>query len=361
MAPPQAPAPPRVEVAKPAQRTVTNFLYFTGRTRAVEQAEIRARVPGYLEAMHFELADNIEAGAKLFTIEPAVYIARKNQMAAALASAEANLSRAESDLTRVKKAVETNAVSQQEVETRRAERDMAKAAVLEAEANLKQAELDLSYCTVTSPIAGQVSRDLVDVGNLVGAGENTLLTTVAKMDPIHVYFEASELVLLQWLRTHDRSLEDRSGEFPAFLGLSNDEDYPFEGLIDHVENSVDISTGTIQLRASFPNPNGKLFPGLFAKVRIPGMKAENAVLVKERAIGTDLGGKYVLTVDAENMVVLKHVKLGALEGDERVILEGLGADENYIVKGLMRARPGLPCTPVAGGTQPADGTATNEG
>ncbi len=311
--------------------------------------------------MHFSVAADIKAGAKLFSIEADVYEAREAQMQAKLASAEAYLARAESDLIRVEKAVETNAVSRQEVATRKADRDMAKAAVLEAQANLKQAQLDLSYCTVTSPIDGQVSRNLVDVGNLVGSGANTLLATVAKMDPIFVYFEASEDVVLEWLESHDRTLGNRKMDIPAFLGLSNGDDFPFEGMIDYVDNKVDANTGTIVLRATFPNPKRKLFPGLFARVRVPGLEVPKAVVIKEKAIGTDLGGKYVLTVGEGNIVELKHVELGALEGDERVILSGLEANETYILEGLMRARPGRPCTPQQAGAASASKPVPTEG
>lgn len=335
------------------QETVTNYLYFTGRTQAVESAEIRARVQGFLESMDFSVAADVEAGEQLFTIEPDVYAARRDQMSAAVAAAEADLSRAESDLERVEKAVETNAVSRQEVELRRSQRDMAKAAVLQAKANLKQAELDLSYCTVTSPIEGQISRNYVDVGNLVGAGEATLLATVAKMDPIHVYFEAGEDAVLRWLDENSRSFEQREMDIPIELGLSGSKDYPFRGVIDYVDNQVNVSTGTIVLRAAVPNPDRKLFPGLFARVRVPQRVPQESLLVKEQAIGTDLGGKYVLTVGEQDVVEIKHVELGALFDGMRVILSGLEPGDRYISEGLLRARPGRPCAPEEESTQPA--------
>jgi multidrug efflux system membrane fusion protein len=357
--PPPPPAPPSVDVALSEQRAVTNYLYFTGRTEAFASAEIRARVPGFLKSIEFRQAQDVEAGEVLFHIDPEEYEARQAQRAAALSAAQANLSRTQSDYDRVARAVETNAVSRQEVETRKADRDMAQAEVAQAEANLKQAELDLSYCTLTSPIAGQISRNLVDVGNLVGSGENTLLATVEQMDTIFVYFEASEDDVLRWLEQRQSSLKKREADVPAYLGLSNNHDYPFEGVIDYIDNRVNPNTGTILLRAAFPNPEGLLFPGLFARIRVPGQDVPDAVLVEEKAIGTDLGGKYVLAVGEDNIVELKHVELGALEGKQRVILSGLEPGQRYIVEGLMRARPGRPCSPseVAGAQSTSEDSA----
>ena len=355
--PPPPPAPPSVDVALPEQRAVTNYLYFTGRTEAFASAEIRARVPGFLKSIEFLQAQDVEKGAVLFHVEPDEYEARRAQRAAALGAAQANLSRSQSDYDRVAQAVQTNAVSRQEVEKRKADRDMAEAEVAQAEANLKQAELDLSYCTLVSPIAGQISRSYVDVGNLVGSGENTLLATVEQMDTIFVYFEASEDVVLRWLEQRQKTLKQRKVDVPAYLGLSNDKDFPFEGVIDYIDNRVNPNTGTILLRAAFPNPEGLLFPGLFAKVRVPGEELPEAVLVEEKAIGTDLGGKYVLTVGDDNLVELQHVELGALEGQQRVILSGLKPGQRYIVEGLMRARPGRPCTPSPVAPRAAEETA----
>ncbi len=345
--PPPPPPAPQVTVAMPISRTVIQNLYFTGRTEAVESAEIRARVPGYLVGMHYTAAAEVEADKVLFTIEDDAYLATRQQREAAVASAVANLKRAEADLERVQEAVKTNAVSEQEVSLRLAERDMAVAAKLEAEANLAQAELDLGYCEVKSPIEGQVSRNLVDVGNLVGSGQNTLLATVAKMDPIHVYFEASEDKVLKNLKRRQNETTKKLDmePVPAFIGLGDETDYPHEGVIDYIDNRVDTDTGTITVRGTFANTDRTLFPGLFARIRVPGDEIEGAVLVEERAIGTDLGGKYVLLVDESNMVKVQHIELGDLEGELRVVLSGLAPDQRYIVSGLMRARPGKPCTP----------------
>ena len=225
----------------------------------------------------------------------------------------------------------------------------ADASLLGSKAALEQAELDVSYTEVRSPIRGVVSRRLVDIGNLVGSGENTLLTTVAQMDPIYVYFDVSERLILEMFNEQGRTFERRSTspeeQVPAFLGLANENGWPHEGRLDYVDNTVDANTGTIQVRGVFPNSKNVLFPGLFARIRVPTLLQEDALLVSERAIGTDLGGKYLLIVGEGDMVELRHVELGRLEDGMRVIVSGLEAGERYIINGLQRARPGLPVSP----------------
>ena len=351
-----APGPPPVTVTTPLRRSVTSSTEYTGRTQATEFVEIRARVPGYLEGMNFLPGTEVQPGEVLFTIEEESYVAKKEQAAASVESAKAKLARAAADLSRVEEAVKTNAVSVQDVDQRKAERDVAQAAVHEAEAALRQSVLDLSYCAVSSPIGGQISRNYVDIGNLVGSGQNTLLATVAKMDPMHVYFEVDEKVVVNWLeRTRDQSESERG--VPGFVGIAGDAGYPHEGVIDYAENAVDAGTGTILVRGTFPNTDRLLYPGLFARIMIPGAEIPDAMLVREEAIGTDLGGKYVLVVGEGDVVELKHVTLGQLEGDQRVILDGLEATDRYIYQGQLRARPGFPCSPEQGSPGDSDETA----
>lgn len=357
--PPGPPPPPEVTVALPISRTVINNNYFSGRTEAVKSAKISARVVGFLREMHFDPAQDVEEGDLLFTIEKESYQATVAQREAMLASAEANLTRAQADLERVEEALKTNAVSEQEVALRRADSLIAEASVGEARANLNQAKLDLSYCDVVSPISGQVSRNLVDPGNLVGSGENTLLATVALMDPIFVYFEASEEVVLRHLRSPKNftaEVESDHQPVPAFLGLGGDEDYPHEGQLDYIDNRVDPNTGTITIRGTFPNEDHRLFPGLYARIRIPGQPIEGALLVEEQAVGVDLAGRFVLTVDDKDMVTATHLELGELQGTMRVVLSGLEPGQRYIVNGQVRARAGMPCNP----TMKAETTPTSE-
>lgn len=291
----------------------------------------------------------VRRGQLLFVIEQAPYIARRNQAAADVQTWEAELARAQSDLERLELAIQTNAVSQQEVDRARADVQQAEANLLGAKARLEQAELDLSYTEVRSPIDGMVSRRQVDIGNLVGSGENTLLTTVAKLDPVYVYFDVSERIILAMLKARGRSIGEPSPpdeRVPAYLGIANEEGWPHEGYLDYIDNRVNPNTGTIQVRGLFPNPDGALLPGLFARIRVPTTLQEGALLVAERAIGTDLGGKYLLIVGDDSVVELRHVELGQLEEGMRVIQSGLQSGERYIINGLQRARPGLPVTPV---------------
>jgi membrane fusion protein (multidrug efflux system) len=400
------PAPPEGTVATPTQKDVTVFREFVGSTEAYKSVEIRARVQGTLDSMHFEPSAFVREGQLLFTIEQAPFEAQRDRAAAGLKAAEAGLARAESDLDRLEQAVRTNAVSQQEVTRARAERDQASAAVLQAEAELTNAEIQLAYTTVESPldrleqavrtnavsqqevtraraerdqasaavlqaqaeltnaeiqleyttiespIAGMVSRNYVDLGNLVGAGEATLLTTVRQIDPIYAYFEVSERFVAQ-------ALDERGGhqgpgqtkQISATL-LLEETGLEIEGHLDSLENTVDTGTGTIRVRGIFPNPDARVFPGFFVRVRLPGELHEDALLVEETALGTDLGGRYLMVVGEGDIVERRYVEPGQLQDDNtRLILSGLEPGESYITRGLQRARPGMPVTPktAAGG------------
>ena len=350
VAPP--PPPPDVTVATPATRDVTNYAEFTGRTASIATVEIRARVAGELQRMEFEPSSQVAAGDLLFVIEPEPYEAALDIAMASIAQWEAEVARAEAQLSRLEQALQTEAVSEQEADFARADVKTADANLAAAHASLVKAELDLSYTEVRSPISGMVNRNLVDVGNLVGASENTLLTTVVAIRPLYAYFDVSESMLLQLLAEYDATITDAPGErapAPVFLGVDTEEGWPHEGLMDYVDNTVDTSTGTIQVRGTFANDRNLLFPGLFARLRVPVGIEQNAVLAEENAIGTDLGGKFVLVVGSDNVVELRHVVLGALQSDGmRVVREGLATNERYIVNGLQRARPGLPVTPSTG-------------
>jgi RND family efflux transporter MFP subunit len=345
----EGPPPPQVTVTTPERRDVQTYSEFTGTTRAIEYAEIRARVAGTLEQMRFEPARFVEAGDVLFIIEPEPYKAAFDEASAAVASAESELARAESDLVRIQQAIQSNAVSQQDLDRAQATRDQAEAAKLGARARLDNAQINLSYTRVTTPIPGQASRNFVDIGNLVGSGEATLLTTVTRIDPIFVYFDAPEqLVLAFTAARRDSTLteEELAQVGKVLVATAADTAYAHEGEIDFIDNTVNPATGTIELRAVIQNSETILFPGLFVRVRVMGSIRPDAVLVEERAIGTDLGGKYVLTVDEENLVQQLYVTLGPIQDDGTVVIEsGLDGTESYIVNGILRARPGFPVTP----------------
>jgi multidrug efflux system membrane fusion protein len=348
---------PEVTVAQPVIRPVQPYVDFTGTTRAVESVEIRARVGGVLEQQLFAPADIVDAGDVLFIIEPDQYRAARDEAVAMLRSAVADSALKESNLERIQIAIETNAVSRQDLDRAQAERDAAVAAVLGARARLSRAQLDYDYTSVRSPIVGQVGRRQVDPGNLVGYGDQTLLTTVNRLRPLHVYFNAPEWVVLQMLRQMEgagatEDLDDpdaleRKPTVSVLVGTAADEDrFPFEGTIDFIGNTVDPTTGTIELRAVFENEDQQLFPGLFVRARVMATQAQDALLIDERAVGTDLGGKYVYLVGDENIVERRYVKVGQPQPDGTIVIEGgLEVDDTYISNGLLRARPGLPVTP----------------
>ncbi len=347
-------APPRqappVTVAPATKAAIRDYQVFTGSTRAVESADIVARVPGTLETVEFAPSAEVQAGQLLFTIEETKYRAARDAAQAAVQYAEADLLRTRTELERVEKASRSRAVSEMDVDRARANRDMAIAAVASARAHLDDAELNLSYTQVKSPIDGVTSRNLIDAGNLVGQGGPTLLTRVNKLQPIYVYFHAPESMVLRFLSARADILaeeKERGDGGGAFVARATDEGFPYPGVIDFVDNQVDRNTGTIEMRVRLENEDHLFFPGLFVRIKVLGRTVPDAVLVPEVALGTDLGGKYVLTVGENNIVEQKYVTVGLSQADGMVhIRQGLTGDETIIVNGLMFARPGLPVTPL---------------
>jgi RND family efflux transporter MFP subunit len=349
------PRPPEVTVETPARRDVTIFADFTGNTQAIESVEIRARVQGILEKSTFEPASFVRKGQLLFVIEQAPYIAARDRAEAEVRSSEAALERTKSDLERLEQAVKKNAVSEQEVTRARADRDQAIAALAAARAMLQSVEIDLAYTEIHSPIGGIVSRHLVDPGNLVGRNDATLLANVLNIEPIYVYFEINEQLVAQFLErfgglgsgeSGSGGAEDELGQgrHPVFVTVA-DTDRVFEGHLDYIDPAADPDTGTLQARAVVPNSEGRLLPGFFVRIRVPGETLEGALLVPETALSTDLGGRYLLLVDDDGMVQKRYIDPGPLEEDEmRVVLEGLEGGERFITEGLQRARPGMPVT-----------------
>jgi len=348
--PPPPPPPPAVTAATVATEEMTEFLYYTGTLQPMETAEVRARVPGFLEEVRFEPSDDVVKDQVLFVIEREPYEVAVNIAQAEVQRADAELELAKTQLQRLEDALSKGGVNEIEVIEQRATVEKAGAVLEAARANLEQARLNLSYTEVRSPFDGRVSENFVDVGNLVGSGENTLLTTVVRQDKLYAYFDVSESIMLRYLGRGDRSEEGVRRAFPpTFLGLQNGQGYPYEGRVDFLDNRVDESTGTLRVRAIFENPDRGLYPGLFARLRVPFEEVDDAVLVPEASVGTDLAGKYVFVIDGEGLAQKRPVTLGErVEGGRVRILEGLSAGDRYVVEGLQRARPGMPVTIEAG-------------
>lgn len=353
-APPPA---PKVTVASPLVQEVTDYLEFTGTTEASEWAEARARVSGVLQSMHFVPGTDVRKGDLLFVIEPAEYEADLQAAEAELAAARAQYDRANTEYLRAEKLYKQKAGAEAEVVKWRVEREVASAEILRAQARVDRAQLNLGYTQVKAPIDGRVGRDMVEIGNLVGEGEATVLTDVTDFDPMYVYFNLNERDLLRVLEMYraemneqgvaEKKVSDKELEIPLFLGLANEEGYPHEGLYEFGESSVDPDTGTLQLRGIFDNPGAApvLLPGLFARIRMPLGTRPDMPLVSERAVSADQGGAYLMVVNSENVVERRNVKTGQLIDGLLVIEEGLQPGDRVIVKGLQRARPGLPVNP----------------
>ncbi len=362
------PPPPTVKVATPERRDVTDYLEVTGTAESVEEVEIRARVEGFLMKTHFTEGEYVEEGDLLYEIDPREYQARVEQARASLVTAKASLGLQKATLSRLQQAQRSGAVSEIEVIESRAKVDVARADVHSAEASLLRAELDLSYTTIYAPTTGRAGHSEVDDGNLVGAGEKTLLTTIVQYDPIYIYFSFSERQIQRLARMAREAVMDGEREGEGFIGSyveagrSADEGYPFKGAIDFRDQGIDSATGTFRLRAVFPNPEPvELVPGLFMRARVPIRKRQGSLLVSERALGADQGGRYVLVVGEDDVVEHRPVKVGALVEGMRVIDKGLEPDDRVITQGVLFARPGAVVQPELVPATPIAATADDEG
>lgn len=340
------PHPPTVIVARPEIRNIVEWDEFTGRFEAVQRVAVRARVSGYLESVHFREGQVVHKGDLLFVIDPRPYEAAVERAQAALEKAKSQLRLATLDLHRGERLLRQHAISQQEVDTRRATRQEATASVAGAEADLRTARLNLGYTRITSPVTGRISNRRVDVGNLIAAGaDGKVLTTIVSTNPMYFVFDVSEADYLKYERLRGRGGLTADGGLPVQLRLQDETGWDHKGHIDFVDNSLDRSTGTLRMRAVFNNPNGLLRPGIFGRLRLPASKSKNALLIPDAAVMADQAAKMVLTVSADGTVEPHHVKLGPLYGGMRVVRSGLTPDQEVVVKGLLRARPGSKVTP----------------
>lgn len=345
----QVPPPPQVTVSKPLVRQIVEWDEYTGRLDATDSVEIRARVSGYLQSIHFDEGEIVDKGKLLFVIDPRPFQAALNRSEGEFELSAARLKLAQDNLARAKKLLEARAISKEEFDTRASEVDQAKASVESAGAVVEEAELNLEFTEVKSPIRGRISRELVTEGNLINGGTGgTLLTTIVSLDPIHVYFEADERSVLKYIRLDRDGTRPSSRDIanPVFLSLVDEKGFPHKGKMDFVDNRLDPNTGTMTGRAIFPNPDLILTPGLFARVRLQGSSKYEALQIPDEAVGTDQSQKFVLTVNDENIVKYKRVVLGPVVNGLRVVREGLKPDDLVITKGIQRARPDSKVDPV---------------
>jgi RND family efflux transporter MFP subunit len=345
-----APPPPQVTVAKPVTKMIADADEYVGRFVAVESVEVRARVSGYLDAIHFQDGQIVKKGDLLFTIDRRPFEATLVQAQASLAQARANLAFAESDLTRAQGVAVGSVITQQTLDQRMQAKRVAQATVAAQEAAVTQAGLDLEFTELRAPVSGRIGDRRVSTGNLVTggtSGNTSLLATIESIDPIRFEFTLDEASYLRYghLAKDGTDAPDHGLAVPIKLKLIDEPGFAHEGRMDFVDNAIDRAFGSIRARAVFANPKGTFTPGMFGRVSVAAAPAAEALLVPDAAIGSEQVGKFVLVVDAENVARPKRVTLGPVVGGLRVVTEGLAADDNVIVNGLMRARPGVKVTP----------------
>jgi RND family efflux transporter MFP subunit len=346
---PPPPPPPKVTVSQPATREVVEWDEYTGRLEAVESVEVRARVSGYLQSVHFTDGAMVKTGQLLFVIDPRPYQAELNRTKAALEQALAQADRAQKDLARVRQLVKWRAVSQEEVDTRAADQRQAEEAVKAGRAAVEAAQLNVEFTQVKAPISGRISREFVTVGNLIngGSADSALLTRIVSLDPIYCYFDVDERSYLKYSRLwrDGKRTMSRDAKIPVDLGLAVETGFPHQGHLDFIDNRLDPNTGTMLGRAIFPNADQSLIPGLFARLRLPGSEQYEALLLPDEAIGTDQTQRFAFVVNDQNTVEYRKVELGPMIDGLRVIRSGLKPEEWVIVNGVQRVRTGSQVDP----------------
>lgn len=347
-APPQA--PPEVEVARPLVREVAEWDEYTGRLAAVDTVEVRARVGGFLDKVHFRAGQIVKADDVLFTIDPRPFQAELERAEAAVLGAEAVVNDAAAKFARQEDLRTREIAAEDEYRDALYADRKAKADLELARAERRLAELNLDWTSVKAPISGRIGRELVDVGNLVSGGSigATLLTTIVSLDPIHCYFDADEKAFLKYSRMNlsGERPSSRDTANPVCVALFDETEFSHTGKMDFVDNSLDLQTGTMRGRALLDNPTGLLTPGMFVRLRLLGAAARPTVFVPDAAIGADQVNRVVFVVDDQNKISVRRVELGPLQDGLRIIRAGLDGSERIVVSGVQRARPGAPVTPI---------------
>jgi multidrug efflux system membrane fusion protein len=328
------------------EKELVEWEEFTGRTEALETVEVRPRVSGHIQEARFQSGQLVKTGDVLFVIDARWHQAEFDRRNAEYEQARVRLENAEQEAKRTEQLLASRAISTEEAEARQFRFNVAKAALIAAEAARDFARLDLEFTEIRAPIDGRVSRALITAGNFVSgvAGNATLLTTIVAIDPVYVYADFDENSLLKFNElVRENKLPARSdGKVPVELQLANEDGFPHHGCIESFDNRLDAGTGSILLRAVFPNRDGLIVPGLFARIRVPLSDNYSALLVSESAIGTDQAQKFVLTLSQSNTVEYRQVKLGPSIEGMRIVRSGLKPGEQIVVNGLARVRPGMP-------------------
>jgi RND family efflux transporter MFP subunit len=341
-----APPPPEVSTIQPVVKEVTEWDDFTGRLEPVKSVEVRGRVSGWLDSIHFKDGQVVKAGDLLFVIDPRPYEAEAERARAELKRAEAQRNLAQQNLQRAEKLMQGSTIAAEQYDARRNEYEIAAANVLEAQAAAKAAELNLQFTQVKAPIDGRISRRFADEGNFItgGSAESTLLTTIVPFNPLYATFDADERLVLKYTRLDlsGQRKSSRDAPNPVRIALADEREFSHEGKMDFVDNRLDPQTGTLRARAVIDNSNGLLTPGLFVRVQLKGRGPYSALLIPDEAIGTDQSKRFVMVVDKEGLAQRRFITTGRLYDGLRTVEEGLTPEDRVIVSGLMRVRPGMP-------------------
>jgi len=341
-----APPPPQVHVATASTGEVVDWDTFTGRFEAPETVKLRPRVSGYIDQVRFAEGRDVKKGDVLFVIDQRPYQVQFERTQADYVRMQARSQLAASELARSQKLLAAHAVSQEEYDQRASERAQARADELAAHAAMNAAKLNLEYTQVTSPIDGRISRAEVTTGNYVSAGE-TILTSLVSLDPIYVYFEGDEQTYLKYMNLAKLGERPSSRENanPVFIGLANEDDFPHAGKMNFVDNALSPETGTIRARAQIDNPEHLFTPGMLARVKLQGSGKYQATLIDDEAVVTDQDRKYVMVVNAQNVIEYRAVELKGIFNNQRIVSGGLQPGERIVVSGLQRVRPGMTVAP----------------
>jgi RND family efflux transporter MFP subunit len=336
----QAPPPPTVTVAKPVKKEIVEWLYFTAQTQAVNTVSISPRVTGYIDNITFKEGDVVDFGDLLFVIDPRPYQAALDQAKAQLEQSQAQQKLNDANLERANDLLAKKVIAKQDYDTTAAQKFVGDAQVVASQAQVESAQLNLDFTQIRSPLHGRIGAQLVNRGNLVQAN-STQLTTIVSIDPIYAYFYVDERSVLRYQEAvkAGKMPTAKQATLPVWLQLENEQGYPHGGVIDFINNAFDPSTGTLQLRGRFPNLDGFLLPGAFGSVRVAGSPRYEAVLVADRAIGSDQDQKYVVIVQPDGLTKYQQVQLGPIVDGLRVIQSGLQGDETVVVEGIGKVRP----------------------